>query len=167
MTTLFPSLAAIPNCNFFAIAPCRLVDTRQANGEFGGPPLQANKVRSFTIPDNTKCKIPASAPVYSLNVTVVPPPHGRLGYLTVWPTGEALPNVSTLNSDGRVKANAAIVPTGVGSSISFYVTDATDLILDIDGYFAPADQSTLAFYPLTPCRLVDTRGLSDRSGART
>ena len=145
---------------FFPIPPCRLVDTRQQNGEFGGPSLQANSVRSFTVPDNQTCNIPASAPVYSLNVTVVPPPHGTLGYLTVWPTGEVQPNVSTLNSDGRVKANAAIVPAGVGSSISFYVTDTVDLVLDIDGYFAPANQSTFAFYPLPPCRVADTRDKS-------
>ena len=50
-----------------------------------------------------------------------------------------MPVVSTLNSlDGRTKANAAIVPTGASASVSVYVTDTTDVILDIDGYFVPA-----------------------------
>ena len=141
---------------FVPVTPCRLVDTRNPNGEFGGPPLQRNSVRSFTIPDNKDCNIPSTAAAYSLNVTVVP--HGFLGYLTVWPTGENRPLVSTLNSyDGRVKANAAIVPAGTQGAVSFYVTNTTDLVLDIDGYFAPVSSSTLAFYPLPPCRVADTR----------
>jgi hypothetical protein len=136
------------------VPPCRLVDTRNPNGEFGGPALQAYSVRSFTIPDNQNCQIPSGAAAYSLNVTVVP--HGTLGYLTVWPTGQNQPLVSTLNSiDGRVKANAAIVPAGNQGAVSFFVTDTTDLILDIDGYFTTT--SALAFYPLAPCRVADTR----------
>ena len=93
---------------------------------------------------------------YSLNVTVIP--HGPLGYLTVWPMGEGRPLVSTLNSaDGRVKANAAIVPAGDGGEVSIYVTNTTDVVLDIDGYFAPPNGATLAFYSLQPCRVADTR----------
>jgi hypothetical protein len=132
------------------------VDTRNPTGEFGGPSLQAKGTRSFTIPDNVACNIPSTATAYSLNVTAVP--HGRLDYLTAWPTGQNQPVVSTLNSyDGRVKANAAIVPAGTQGAISFYVTNTADLVLDIDGYFAPASSSTLAFFPLTPCRVADTR----------
>jgi hypothetical protein len=79
--------------------------------------------------------------------------------LTIWPTGEGQPTVSTLNSpDGRVKANAAIVPAGTPSgSVSVYVSDTTNVILDIDGYFAAPTSGSLQFYPLTPCRIVDTR----------
>ncbi len=40
--------------------------------------------------------------------------------------------------DGRIKANAAIVPAGADGAVSVYVTDTTDVILDIDGYFTPA-----------------------------
>ncbi len=139
------------------VTPCRLVDTRQPDGPFGGPTIQANTTRSFPLPQNTNCNIPSTAAAYSLNVTVVP--HEPLGYLTIWPTPEIQPVVSTLNSpDGRVKANAAIVPAGVSGAVSVYVTNTTDVILDIDGYFAPSGSQTLQFYPLTPCRLVDTRG---------
>jgi len=138
------------------VPPCRLVDTRNANGEFGGPSLQGQQTRYFPIPSNNSCNIPSSAVAYSLNVTVVP--QGPLGYLTVWPTGEVQPTVSTLNStDGRVKANAAIVPAGYQGAVSFFVTNTTDLVLDIDGYFAAPSGATLAFYPLTPCRVADTR----------
>ena len=83
---------------------------------------------------------------------------GRLGYLTIWPQGDLQPLGSLMNSpDGRIKANAAIVPAGVDAGVSIYVTQTTNVIIDIDGYFAPANGSSLAFYPLPPCRIVDTR----------
>jgi len=97
--------------------------------------MGAGETRSFTIPAST-CSIPATAAAYSLNVTVVP--GGVLSYLSTWPTGSAQPLVSTLNSfDGSVVANAAIVPAGTGGAISVFVTNPTDVILDINGYFAP------------------------------
>ena len=111
--------------------------------------------------------LPSSAQAYSLNVAAVP--HGGLGYLTMWPTGQVLPTVSTLNSlDGRIKSNAAIVPAGTGGAISAFATNDTDVILDINGYFVPAtNPNALAFYPLPPCRLVDTRSNLLSSGAIT
>ncbi len=96
------------------------------NGEFGGPIAASKGQRSFAIPDNSRTdNIPSAAAAYSLNVTVVP--QGSLGYLTVWPTGENQPVVSTMNSyDGRVKANAAIVPAGTDGAVSFFVTNTSD-----------------------------------------
>jgi len=143
---------------FVPVTPCRVVDTRGPSGQFGGPSLQGGgAARSFTIPSGPCSGIPLSnVAAYSLNVTAVP--QGSLNYLTAWPTGLTQPLISTLNSyDGRVKANAAIVPAGDGEAISVYATNTTDLLLDIDGYFLPSGSSTLAFFPLTPCRVVDTR----------
>lgn len=141
---------------FVPITPCRVADTRNAVGPFGGPALPAQSSRVFIIP-NSACNIPATASAYSLNIAVVP--RGLLGYLTAYPTGQPLPLVATLNSiDGRIKSNAAIVPAGTGGAISIFVTDATDVILDINGYFVSnSNPAALAFYPLTPCRVADTR----------
>jgi DNA-binding beta-propeller fold protein YncE len=139
---------------FYALPPCRLVDTRQDHN-----PILGGTSQSFMLPElpqGNPC-IPAgvTAAAYSLNVTVVP--HSSLGYLTIWPTGEDQPLVSTMNSpDGRTKANAAIVPAGYQGEVSVYATDTTDVILDIDGYFA-LPGTGYQFYPLTPCRVVDTR----------
>jgi len=142
---------------FVPVTPCRIADTRNANGPFGGPYMQANTTRDFAVPGSA-CNIPALAQAYALNVTVVP--KGDLQYVSVWPAGQTQPTVSTLNSfDGRIKANAAIVPAGNHGAISVFVTDDTHLILDINGYFIPdANDATLAFYPVTPCRVADTRG---------
>jgi hypothetical protein len=134
------------------------VDTRNANGEFGGPPITGGTSRSFPIPQQTTCNIPSTAAAYSLNVTLVPIQNGPVGYLTIWPTGEDQPLVSTMNSlDGRIKANAAIMPGGYQGAVSVYVTNTTNVVLDIDGYFAAPSGQTQQFYPLTPCRVLDTR----------
>jgi hypothetical protein len=67
--------------------------------------------------------------------------------------------VSTLNaSTGAVTANAAIVPAGTGGEVSIYVSDASDVILDVNGYFAPPASGGLSLYTVTPCRAIDTRG---------
>ncbi len=144
---------------FIPVVPCRVADTRVSDGAFGSPALAPGTVRDFPV-SSGGCAIPSNAEAYSLNATVVP--RGALGYLTVWPSGRPQPLASTLNSlDGRVKASAAIVSAGTGGAVSVYATDATDLVLDIDGYFVPAtDMSALAFYPLAPCRLADTRSSS-------
>jgi YVTN family beta-propeller protein len=145
------------------ITPCRVVDTRQPNGPFGGPPIQGGaQPRAFPLPQGS-CNIPSTAVAYSLNVTVVP--MGTLGYLTMLPSGQQVPSTSTLNSpDGRTKANAAMVQAGLSGGVSAYATDTTNLILDIDGYFVPSSSSTLAFFPLTPCRVADTRNPAEPPG---
>ncbi len=143
---------------FVTLPPCRIVDTRNPNGTFGGPAIPANTTRSFPLAQSgNPCNIPANAVAYSLNVTVVP--ITTLSYLTIWPTGEGQPTVSTLNSlDGRLKANAVIIPAGTSNgSVSVFVTNTTNVVLDINGYFTTSSGSTLEFYPVTPCRLVDTR----------
>lgn len=142
---------------FVPVTPCRVADTRNPNGPFGGPAITGGTSRSFVVPSST-CGIPTTAAAYSINATVVP--RGLLGYITAWPSDGQLPLASTLNSlDGRVKANAAIVPAAAGNrAISVYATHTTDVILDINGYFvSAATPSTLAFFPLPPCRVADTR----------
>ena len=148
---------------FVPITPCRVVDTRGPAGLFGGPPIQGGaNPRAFPLPQGA-CSIPATAVAYSLNVTVVP--QKKLGYLTMLPSGQLVPTTSTLNSpDGRTKANAALVQSGLSGGVSAYATDTTNLILDIDGYFVPSSSSTLAFFPLTPCRVADTRNPAEPIG---
>src|SRR5271170_7225745 len=147
---------------FVAATPCRVADTRGPTGAFGGPELSGGTSREFDIP-NSSCGIPSTAVAYSLNVTVVP--NDSLDYLTLWPSGQPQPFVSTLNSDGRVKASAAITPAGVNGGVSVFVSDASQVILDIDGYFVPVGTaSALAFYPVTPCRVADTRNVAGPLG---
>lgn len=152
--------------HFVPVTPCRIADTREASrpAGFGTPTLAGGVARSFVIPA-AGCGVPSNAKAYSMNVTVVP--KGPLGYITIWPTGQNQPFVSTLNSaDGRVKANAAIVPAGSGGAVSVMATEATELVLDINGYFIEPNLNPagLAFYPITPCRIADTRNANGGLG---
>jgi sugar lactone lactonase YvrE len=142
--------------SFVPITPCRVVDTRSADGSFGGPSITGGSSRDFTIP-NGICGIPSTAQAYSLNAAMVPTGGG---WITLWPTGQPKPLAASVNSpDGRVKSDGAIVPAGTGGAISVYASVTTDVVLDINGYFvpAPSNPTALAFYPVTPCRVADTR----------
>jgi hypothetical protein len=156
------SLIPLPT-HFVPVPPCRIADTRTPNGPFGGPAITGNTFRDFVIPSSV-CGIPSNAAGYSLNVAVVP--RATLGFLTLWPSGQSQPLVATLNSiDGRIRSNAAIVPAGSNGAVSVFATDTTDVILDINGYFvAGSNASALAFYPLTPCRIADTRNATGPLG---
>ena len=76
--------------------------------------------------------------------------------MTVWPAGRSLPVVSTLNAPtGTITANAAIIPAGTSGDILAYASNnASDLVIDINGYYAPASSGAnpMSLYPHSlPC----------------
>ncbi len=149
--------------SFVPVTPCRAVDTRNPDGPLGGPGITAGASRNFAIAGQI-CGIPSSAVALSLNAAIVPTSHG---YMTLWPTGEPQPGTASVNSpDGGVHSNGAIVPAGTDGAISAYAFSAMDVVLDINGYFVTtaANPSALAFYPLTPCRVADTRNADGNLG---
>lgn len=151
---------------YYPLPPCRVSDTRRANGDFGGPFLTGSGAltpgqvapTSRTIPvRGSACNVPSNATAYSLNITAVPR-SGRLQYVSVWPSDQGQPFVSTLNSfTGTVTANAAIVPAAANGNITAYATENADLIVDINGYYAPPAAGGLSLYSVTPCRAYDSR----------
>lgn len=105
---------------------------------------------------SSQCGIPSTAEAYSMNFTVVP--QSALGYLTLYPRGQNQPTVSTLNAGtGKVTANAAIVPAGTNGHIIVFASNATDVVIDVNGYFAPPGTGGLSLYTVTPCRVLDSR----------
>jgi hypothetical protein len=120
---------------FVPLTPCRLADTRGNGftGAYGPPALSAGVPRDFTL--TGQCGIPASAQAVSLNVTVAD--TAGPGFIAAYPAGTPQPLVSTLNfSAGEVIANAAVVPLGTGGAITVVAgVSATDLILDVNGYY--------------------------------
>src|ERR1700687_5190389 len=78
--------------------------------------------------------------------------------MTAWPTGQTKPLVASLNDPtGTVLANAVIVPAGTGGAVDVFTTDATDLVIDVNGYFAPPGAGGLSLYTVAPCRVLDSR----------
>lgn len=151
---------------YYPIVPCRAIDTRVGQGKvgaFGPPGLSGFVQRDFPLAAST-CGLPSSATAYALNLTAVPPTG--LGYLSAWPAGQPFPVVSTLNSpSGSTIANAAIVKAGTNGAITLMGSNATEVIVDVNGYFAAPSASGLRFYPLPTCRVADTRAGQGKTGA--
>lgn len=128
-----------PGTGFVGVAPCRLVDTRQAGfpAGYGTPALAGGVPRNFDLNSDPLCTgIPAGVASYSLNITATNT-QGP-GFILIYPQGGAQPPVSTLNYSGagQTVANAAIVPAGTGGGVTVIAgVSGTDLIIDINGYF--------------------------------
>ena len=120
---------------FYAIAPCRFVDTRYPNGTNGGPIFDTNQQRDFIVRGN--CGVPTGAKAVSLNVTITG--ATQASFLTLWPSGGARPNVSTINftSSDPALANGAIVGVSTNAAdLSVYNNfGRVHVILDVTGYF--------------------------------
>ena len=131
-TSEFSACIAIA-ARFFTIAPCRVADTRNADGTFGGPMLAANSVRLFPIV--SQCGIPSGAQAVVFNFTVTGPQG--VGDIRVYPAGGTEPLVSTMNyRAGLTRANNGIVPLGSAGDVAVRcVSSATHFIIDVFGYF--------------------------------
>jgi len=142
--SLAPSFRADP-CSatpvpghFFTVAPCRVADTRAAEGPSGAPVLAANQTRRFPV--SGLCGVPWTAVAVAANVTAVDPTEA--GDLRAYPAGTTIPPASVLNfTEGRVRANDAVVALGVDGQIAIQCDMSatsrghTHVIVDVTGYF--------------------------------
>jgi hypothetical protein len=131
---------AVPTAasHFVAVVPCRVVDTRLANGPYGGPAFVAEETRTYDIPAGPCSGIPTNAAAYSVELTVTQTLGP--GFLTAWPTGTSRPTASSLNYETAPAptyaiANAIIVAAGTSNSIDIFSKAAGHVIVDINGYF--------------------------------
>ena len=106
---------------YFAVTPCRTVDTRTGNGGI----VSASVQREFTIKGT--CGVPGTAKAVSLNLTIVTP--DTAGFFSLWPAGFDFPVVSTINFiAGSTPDLSAAYGTGTGAG-------QTHVLLDVTGYF--------------------------------
>jgi len=107
--------------------------------------------------------VPVEATSVNLNVTVTNPTAD--GYVTVYPCAATPPWASNLNFKASdTVPNAVTTGLGQGGSdegkICLISTTATDLVVDLQGYYAPSGESI--FNPLAPERHLDTRDLGGK-----
>ncbi len=120
---------------------------------------------NVTAPDGTTRAIPAGASAVALNITAVNP--DAAGYVTVWPCDFPRPEASNLNFvKGSVVANGVVAPLGASGKVCVYSYAATDILVDIAGWFAGGSPSTAAFVGATPNRFIDTRNAIGAPRAR-
>ncbi len=121
--------------SYYALTPCRAIDTREANGTNGGPIFGSNSTRNFQI--RGVCGIPTGAKAVSLNLTIVNATQSS--FLTVWPSNLARPFVSMLNFEAADPSLANGVLVGLSSNaqdLSVYNNSGNvHVIIDVTGYF--------------------------------
>jgi hypothetical protein len=120
-----------------ASTPFRFTDTR----DLYRPEVNAGKAGSRLMAGQTlvvqlagQRGIPADAKAISANITVVD--AAGSGFLTAWPCGER-PTASNLNFEaGSAVANAAKLPLSSSGAICIYVNTATQVIIDVNGWWS-------------------------------
>ncbi len=129
-----PALPPPPATSFHALTPCRVFDTRNATGPYGGPAISAGSSRSFVI--RGRCGVPATAKSIAGNFTVTSPTAA--GSLRVVPGGSGPTGTTTVsfkagqtranNVSGGLGANGDLLVDGLGSG-------SAQVIFDVVGWF--------------------------------
>lgn len=149
---------------FTSLTPTRLVDTREGRGTAKG---QVTGQGSFGVQIVGVGGVPKGARAVSLNVTVTNPREA--GHLTVYPSGQTAPTASNLNfTAGQTVANSVIAPVGPDGRITVRngAWQATDVVIDVNGYYTPDSQAAYVPNWWGPARTVDTRKTGSPLAAR-
>ncbi len=120
---------------FFAVPPCRMLDTRVTGG-----PIASGFTRDATL-TGPPCGIPANAVAVSANFVVfnITGATGN-GVLKVFPAGSPSTFQALLNwspSAGQLD-NASVIPLGTGGAITLQPQQgggSIDMVIDVNGYY--------------------------------
>jgi SpoIID/LytB domain protein len=151
--------AAAPAARFEPIVPIRLVDTRDGSGTTAtaAQPLTGGCTLQITP------EVPAGTTAVSVNVVTVDPVSQ--GYVTVYPCGIPRPFTSAVQSQvGRIVSGSAIVPLGADGSFCVFSNTTTEIVVDMNGSFAPA--ASARYEPMIAQRRLDTRTSAGATGGR-
>jgi hypothetical protein len=137
ITGYFTSLSGL---SFYAITPCRVVDTTTGLGGVTGALPSGLPGTKFSIKGASPCNIPTDAVAIAVNATAVQTVDQ--GFIALFPGNASWPGVSLVNFfAGDTIANGAIVPVSPGSSDLTVLAQAAsastvaNLQLDLTGYF--------------------------------
>jgi hypothetical protein len=148
--------AAVPGLGYRELDPARILDTRDGTGagSHGAAPLVANQV--FTLPVAGRGGVPSTG-VRAVTMNVTAADAAASGYLTVFPCDRPRPNVSNVNFDPSMPAvaNLVTVRTDAAGQVCIVASQEVDVMADVQGYFV--EGPGLAFTPLAPARVLDTR----------
>jgi hypothetical protein len=138
---------------FHGLMPSRLLDSRLGAPGFPGQ-LHAGDPRSLTV---TGGDVPTSASAVVLNVTVTGSTTNS--FLNVWPAGMAPPTASSVNfAAGQTIPNLVTVAVGAGGQVTFATNQgATDVVVDVVGYFDDGTGAGDGWVGIDPVRAGDSR----------
>ena len=120
----------------YTVTPCRVLDTRDSTGLYGGPPLSSGVVRAVNL--FGRCGIPNTATAVVANLTVTRPTAA--GYVTLYASNQGVPATSTINfGPGQTRANNVILTVSSDGTVEMLPIvlrkGTVDGILDVSGYF--------------------------------
>lgn len=124
---------------WFPLTPCRVIDTRLADGALGGPILAANQTRTFDVTTTpATCGIPSDAKTLTVNYTVTS--AQQPGELRGFAGGAPWTGTSVLSfRAGQTRANNGHLFLAADGSGTFQVTNASSgtvhFVLDVNGYY--------------------------------
>ena len=132
------------------VTPCRIVDTRLSGAGFGNGTTRSFFVtgtQMFVPQGGTSggCGIPTSAQAVTATLTAVSPT--RSGFVRAWAAGGPEPTATLLNYATTNTGTGATVPIRSGGTAALTVknhTGATDLVIDVTGYYAAQLQAYVA-----------------------
>jgi hypothetical protein len=137
--------------------PERILDTRSG---VGAPQAKLPAGGQLEMQVTGRGPLPADG-VSAVVLNVTADQATADGFVTVWPSGAAMPTVSNLNLvAGETRANLVVVPVGAGGQVSLFTMGGADLIADVAGWFTDSTAavgSAGLFVPVTPVRILDTR----------
>jgi alpha-tubulin suppressor-like RCC1 family protein len=154
------SVPAAAAGSFVAVTPSRILDTRDGTGVLTAG--QAPGLDPVAVQVAGRGGVPvtgASAVVLNVTVTNVI----GYGFITAYPNTAPRPVVSNLNfAPGQTVANLVTVAVGTDGKVALYNGGGgypIDVLADVTGYYVGgAPTAAGAFVPLTPTRVLDTRG---------
>lgn len=159
--------AAVPGFWYHPLTPARIVDTRDGTGlgDRAIAPLAAGEVLAVTVPGAGG--VPADEPVRAVTTSVTVADASAVGYITVFPCDLPRPGVSNVNFDPATPtvANLATVRPSATGQVCFYASAATNLIVDVQGYFS--ERPDVTFTSVSPVRILDTRSGIGIVGSRS
>ena len=139
---------------FVPITPTRLLDTRD-----GPAKPAAGTVTTLDVHARSDLGLEHASAV-AVTVTVAEPEAP--GYVTTWPGAPPRPLASSLNvnASGELRTNMSIVGVGTDGTISLFNQSATQLVVDIVGWFTD-DSADVSRHGLleagSPLRADDSR----------
>lgn len=138
------TIPANPEAVFVPVKACRIVNTYKAGGR-----IPAGGARSFYVVGSTGfagqggvatgCGIPASATAVSARVVALSPL--ATGTFAAYPTGTPSPYPTLYYAKGVTSGVEATLQLGAGTGKVLTVKNVNgpaNLVIDVDGYFAPA-----------------------------
>lgn len=169
-----PASATGDTAGRFQSAQGRILDTRPGTGVGGSgiggysTPMAANSWRSVDV-GTAASGIPTTG-VSAVVITIIAVSPSTSGYVRA-AADLTVPNeiTSALNYQlNRNTSNSATVAVGSNSKIKLLTSTATDLVVDVQGYYTTGSSLVAgAYVPVTPARLKDTRTGSKPGAAST